>query len=102
MSPGAGRDAPGATDAGAGAREANGAAREGAAGIAAALTEISERATLLIHEEIELAKAEVTEKVTRIVRGAVVSVVAGVFIVTAVMFALVGGAWLLYFYLPVG
>ena len=81
---------------------ADGAAREGAAGIATALAEISERATLLIHEEIELAKAEVTQKVTKLARGAVVSAVAGVFIVTAVLFALVGCAWLLYYYLPVG
>jgi Putative Actinobacterial Holin-X, holin superfamily III len=98
----AGPGAPGASGPGPGGRDANGAAREGAPGIAAALTDISERATLLIHEEIELAKAEVTEKVTRIARGAVVSVVAGVFIVTAVMFALVGCAWLLYYYLPLG
>jgi Putative Actinobacterial Holin-X, holin superfamily III len=92
--PGSARHSPGS--------EANGAAREGAAGIATALADISERATLLIHEEIELAKAEVSAKVTRIARGAIVSVVAGVFIVTAVMFALVGCAWLLYYYLPLG
>jgi Putative Actinobacterial Holin-X, holin superfamily III len=97
VSPGAGNEAPGVTGSGAGGRDAN-----GAAGIASAIADISERATLLIHEEIELAKAEVTQKVTRIVRGAVVSVVAGVFVVTAVMFALVGCAWLLYFYLPIG
>ena len=50
--------------------------RRGRAGapqnIATAITEVSERATLLIHEEIELAKAEVTEKTTKLARGAVV------------------------------
>ena len=70
--------------------------------IAAAIAEVSERATLLIHEEIELAKAEVTEKTTKLVKGAVVGVAAGVFFLMAVIFALIGCAWLLYFYLPVG
>jgi hypothetical protein len=69
--------------------------------IATAITDVSERATLLIHEEIELAKAEVTEKVTKLARGAVVGVAAGVFFVMALVFALVGCAWLLYYYLPV-
>jgi uncharacterized membrane protein YqjE len=69
--------------------------------IATAITEVSERATLLVHEEIELAKAEVTEKVTKLARGAVVGVAAGVFFVMALVFALVGCAWLLYYYLPV-
>ncbi|HEY4895576.1 MAG TPA: phage holin family protein [Solirubrobacteraceae bacterium] len=68
--------------------------------IAAAIAEISEKATLLIHEEIELAKAEVSEKATRLVKGAVVGVAAGVFFLMAVIFALIGCAWLLYFYLP--
>ena len=70
--------------------------------IATAITEVSERATLLVREEIELAKAEVTEKVAKLVKGAVVGVAAGVFFMTALVFALVGCAWLLYFYLPVG
>jgi len=69
--------------------------------IATAITDISERATLLVREEIELAKAEVTEKATKLAKGAVVGVVAGVFFLMALIFVLVGGAWLLYFYLPV-
>ena len=68
--------------------------------IAAAVAEVSERATLLIREEIELAKAEVSEKASRLIRGAVVGVAAGIFLVMALMFALVGCAWLLYFFLP--
>jgi uncharacterized membrane protein YqjE len=68
--------------------------------IATAIADIGERATLLVHEEIELAKAEVTEKVTKLVRGAVIGVAAGVFLVMALIFALVGCAWLLYYYLP--
>jgi uncharacterized membrane protein YqjE len=68
--------------------------------IAAAITEVSERATLLVREEIELAKAEVTEKATKLIKGAIVGIAAGVFVLMAVIFALVGFAWLLYFYLP--
>jgi hypothetical protein len=68
--------------------------------IATAITDISERATLLVREEIELAKAEVTEKAVKLAKGAVVGVAAGVFFATAVLFALIGCAWLLYFYLP--
>lgn len=68
--------------------------------IAAAITEVSERATLLVREEIELAKAEVTEKATKLVKGAVVGIAAGIFFAMALIFALVGCAWLLYYYLP--
>ena len=75
----------------------------GAAGphnIAAAVTDVSERVVVLVREEVELAKAEMAEKVSRLARGAVVAVVAGVFFLTALFFVLVGCAWLLYYYLP--
>jgi MFS family permease len=68
--------------------------------IAAAITDVSERATLLVREEIELAKAEVSEKATKLIRGAIVGIAAGVFVLTAVIFALIGCAFLLYFLLP--
>ena len=68
--------------------------------IATAITEVSERATLLVREEIELAKAEITEKATKLVKGAIVGAAAGVFFLMALIFALVGFAWLLYYYLP--
>jgi uncharacterized membrane protein YqjE len=68
--------------------------------IAAAIAEVSERAQVLVREEIELAKVEVTEKATKLVKGAVVGIAAGVFVLMAVIFALVGFAWLLYYYLP--
>ena len=70
--------------------------------IAAAITEVSERAQLLVREEIELAKTEVTEKATKLVKGAVVGIAAGVFLITALFFVLIGFAWLLYFELPIG
>jgi uncharacterized membrane protein YqjE len=68
--------------------------------IATTLTEVSERATLLIHEEIELAKAEIAEKTASLMRGAVVAATAGIFLVMALVLFLVGCAWLLYYYLP--
>jgi hypothetical protein len=70
--------------------------------VAAAVTEVSERVSLLVREEIELAKAEVTAKVTKLVKGAVVGIAAGIFLVTALLFALHGFAWLLYYELPIG
>ncbi|HYM55688.1 MAG TPA: phage holin family protein [Solirubrobacteraceae bacterium] len=68
--------------------------------IATAIAEVSEHASLLVREEIELAKAEVAEKAAKLVKGAVVGAAAGVFFVMALVFALVGCAWLLYYYLP--
>jgi uncharacterized membrane protein YqjE len=68
--------------------------------IATAIAEVSERATLLVREEIELAKAEVSEKATKLIKGAVVGIAAGVFFLMALIFALVGCAWLLYYFLP--
>jgi hypothetical protein len=70
--------------------------------IAAAISEVSERAQLLVREEIELAKTEVTEKVGKLAKGAVVAVAAGIFLVTALFFVLIGCAWLLYYELPIG
>ena len=55
-----------------------------------------------MREEIELAKTEVTEKATKLVKGAVVGIAAGIFLVTALFFVLIGCAWLLYYYLPIG
>ena len=69
--------------------------------IATAIAEVSERATLLVREEIELAKTEVSEKATKLIRGAIVGVAAGVFLVMALIFVLIGIAWLLYWALPV-
>ena len=68
--------------------------------IATAIAEVSERATDLVHEEIELAKAEIAEKIGQYLRSAIIAAVAGVFVLMAVILALVGGAWLLYYYLP--
>jgi uncharacterized membrane protein YqjE len=69
--------------------------------IATTIAEVSERAALLVREEVELAKAEVSEKVMKLIRGTVVGVAAGVFLLMALVFALIGCAWLLYYFLPV-
>jgi uncharacterized membrane protein YqjE len=58
-----------------------------------AIQEVSERASLLIREEIELAKAEMTEKVTKLVKGAVVGIVAGIFAVAALIYLLHSLSW---------
>jgi uncharacterized membrane protein YqjE len=60
------------------------------------VAEVSEKATLLVSQEIELAKAEITEKVTKLVRGAVVGTAAGVFAVFGLTILLNGFAWLLF------
>jgi hypothetical protein len=57
--------------------------------------EVSDRASVLIREEIELAKTEVTEKVNRLVRGSVAGLVAGIFAVLALLLIMHGVAWLL-------
>ena len=76
--------------------------REQPQNIATAITEVSERASLLVREEIELAKAEVSEKAARLARGAVVAGAAGIFFIVALIFVLNGLAWLLYYELPIG
>jgi uncharacterized small protein (DUF1192 family) len=61
--------------------------------IAATVTEVSERMSTLVREEIELAKAEVTEKVTSLARGAAAVAAGAVFGVFAVAVALNAVAW---------
>lgn len=61
--------------------------------IARAVTEVSEKVSVLVREELELAKAEVTQKVTSIAKGAVAVAAGAVFGVFAVIFALMTLAW---------
>jgi uncharacterized membrane protein YqjE len=67
--------------------------------IGQAVQEVSERAQILVREEIELAKAEVTEKVSTLVKGGVVGIVAGVIAVFGLALLLQGFAWLVYYLL---
>jgi uncharacterized membrane protein YqjE len=61
-----------------------------------AIQDVSERASLLVREEIELAKAEMTEKATRLVKGAVVGIVAGIFVVAGLIYLLHSLSWLIW------
>lgn len=55
--------------------------------------DVSERVSILVREEIALAKAELTEKVTNIGRGAVVGIAAGVFVLMALAMIMHAVAW---------
>jgi uncharacterized membrane protein YqjE len=61
--------------------------------LARAVQDITEKAQLLVHEEIELAKAEMTDKLTKLVRGAIVGIVAGIFAVFALIYLLHALSW---------
>ena len=70
--------------------------------LAKAIQEVSERASLLVREEIELAKVEVTTKITKLLRGIVIGAFAGIFVLTGLLFLLHGLAWFAWWALPVG
>jgi uncharacterized membrane protein YqjE len=57
--------------------------------------DVSEGVSGLVREEIQLAKAEVGEKVGKLARGAVVGIAAGVFAFLALILVMEGIAWLL-------
>jgi uncharacterized small protein (DUF1192 family) len=61
--------------------------------IATAVTEVTERMSVLVREEIELAKAEMTQKFSSIARGAAAVAVGAVFGVFALVIALLTLAW---------
>lgn len=60
---------------------------------ARAVTEVSERMSLLVREELELARAEVTRKITSIAKGALAVGFGAVFGVFVVIFGLMALAW---------
>lgn len=57
--------------------------------------DVTENASTLVREEIELAKAEISDKVGKILRGSVVGIAAGVFAFLALILVMEGFAWLL-------
>ena len=59
-----------------------------------AIQEVSEKASLLVREEIELAKAEMTDKVTKLLTGAAVGIIAGIFAVAGLIYFLHSMSWL--------
>jgi Putative Actinobacterial Holin-X, holin superfamily III len=60
------------------------------------VSDVSEKASLLVREEIELAKSEVLFKAKKMARGAGVGAAAGVFLVFALVMFLHTLAWFLY------
>ena len=57
------------------------------------VSEVSEKASLLVREEIELAKAEISEKVTKLGKGAAALAGAGVLAVFALIYLFHALAW---------
>lgn len=57
--------------------------------------DVAERVSILVREEIALAKAELTEKATNIGRGTVVGIAAGVFVLMALAMIMHSVAWLI-------
>ncbi len=63
--------------------------------VAELVFDVSERVSALLREEIELAKAEVSEKVSKLLQGSAVGAAAGVFAFFALILVMEGFAWLL-------
>jgi uncharacterized membrane protein YqjE len=57
--------------------------------------DVSERVSILLREEIELAKTEIREKVGKLLQGSVVGIAAGVFALMGLAMLMHGIAWLL-------
>ena len=64
-------------------------------GIGEVVADVSEKASQLVREEIELAKAEVKQKVSKLTKGAVVAAAAGVFAIFGITMLFHALAWLL-------
>ena len=73
----------------------NGPSPDGDKSLGEIVSEVSEKASLLVREEIELAKAEVISKAKTMGRGAGIGVAAGVFLVFALVMFLHTLAWFL-------
>jgi hypothetical protein len=57
--------------------------------------DVSERVSILVREEVELAKAEITEKLATLGRGAGIAAAAGVFLLAAGIMLMFAIAWLI-------
>ena len=60
------------------------------------VSEVSEKASLLVRQEIDLAKAEVSDKVSKLARGAGIGAAAGVFLVFGITMFFHTLAWFFY------
>jgi Putative Actinobacterial Holin-X, holin superfamily III len=70
--------------------------------LARAVQEVSDRASVLIREEIELAKAEISSKITKLAKGAGIGAAAGVFLLGAAYALVHAAGWFAWKALPVG
>ena len=59
------------------------------------VSDVSQKVSSLVREEIELAKAEVSEKISQLTKGAAVGVAAGIFAFLGLILLMHGIAWLL-------
>jgi uncharacterized membrane protein YqjE len=59
------------------------------------VAEVSEKASLLVQQEIELAKAEISQKLTSLTRGTVIGIAAGVFAIFGITMLFHTLAWFL-------
>ena len=57
--------------------------------------DVSERVSVLVREEIELAKTEISEKLAKLLRGGAVGIAAGVFVLMGLAMFMHAIAWLL-------
>jgi len=86
-------DAPGGARSLGRAQEQERAAQREQATIGAAVQQVTEKASLLVREEIALARAEVTQKATKLGKGIAVAAVAGVFAIGGLIMLLHTLAW---------
>jgi uncharacterized membrane protein YqjE len=61
--------------------------------LARAVQDVTEKVQLLVREEVALAKAEMTDKVTKLIKGAVFGLIAGVFALFALIYLLHSLSW---------
>jgi len=69
-------------------------------GVGDALQDVAERMTLLVREEIALAKTEVSQKVSTLAKGLLIGLVGGVFAFFGLFILLEGFSWLAYWLIP--
>jgi H+/Cl- antiporter ClcA len=61
-----------------------------------ALQEVTELTQKIVHEEIELAKAEVSAKASKLAKGAAIGVAAGVFLIGVLIYGLHSMSWFFF------
>ena len=57
------------------------------------VNDVSAKASLLVREEIELAKAEISEKVSSLAKGGAIAIAAGAFLIFALIYLFEALAW---------